>query len=215
MQRLLRGFDEEGQMSLVATISSWQSVLVITVFAILLTLVLLLPMVLDLVTAGETVGLARATMALAVIAIFGFVLVYILIETPLRNNFTIINSGVAILGTTLAAVTAFYFGTKLATTMKPTTAGEAGANAAMTVPLAVNVVTPAKDAEYEQNSTIQAKYSCSGLDVTCVGSVPSGTPIDTSMPGDKTFSVRATDYARAHPHSRGPIQNQGVNMSYK
>jgi subtilisin-like proprotein convertase family protein len=51
---------------------------------------------------------------------------------------------------------------------------------------------------YVLNQSVVANYSCaeagSGL-ASCTGSVPSGSNIDTSSPGAKTFTVTATDVA--------------------
>ena len=64
-----------------------------------------------------------------------------------------------------------------------------------TAPPTVTINTPADDASYVLGSTVLADYSCAsdlGVD-TCAGPVPSGTPIDTSTVGPKTFTVVATD----------------------
>ncbi len=45
-----------------------------------------------------------------------------------------------------------------------------------------------------QGATVLADYTCEGA-VSCVGSVPSGAPIDTSRPGPASFSVVAVDDA--------------------
>ena len=62
----------------------------------------------------------------------------------------------------------------------------------------VFIDTPADGAVYGQNASILALYSCSdelggsGID-SCVGDVESGASIDTSVEGDFTFTVTATD----------------------
>jgi hypothetical protein len=60
------------------------------------------------------------------------------------------------------------------------------------------VTTPAPGAVYAVGEQVAADYSCSddGAGIAdCVGSVPSGAPLDTGSPGDKTFTVNATDKA--------------------
>jgi Tol biopolymer transport system component len=55
---------------------------------------------------------------------------------------------------------------------------------------------PAQGVELGRDTTALAKYSCTDPDfdlVSCVGDVPSGTPIDTSSFGWKTFTVTAED----------------------
>ena len=114
---------------------TWIDVTVLGIFALGIVLILLLPFTIDvvashrtyrkLVTSGsETAastkalqgvqGLARATMAFAIIAVIGFALAYILVERPFADNKTITNDIVVALTTTLASITAFYFGSRLA-----------------------------------------------------------------------------------------------------
>jgi hypothetical protein len=60
------------------------------------------------------------------------------------------------------------------------------------------VTNPVDGAVYAQGQSVLAAYGCtdatSGV-ATCVGSVPSGSPINTSLPGPKTFTVTSTDVA--------------------
>jgi hypothetical protein len=114
---------------------TWIDVTVLGIFALGIVLILLLPFTIDviashrtyrkLVTSGsETAanakalqgvqGLARATMAFAIIAVIGFALAYILVERPFADNRTITSNIVVALTTTLASITAFYFGSRLA-----------------------------------------------------------------------------------------------------
>ena len=60
------------------------------------------------------------------------------------------------------------------------------------------VTTPAPGAVYAVGEQVAADYSCSddGSGVaSCVGSVADGAPLDTGSPGQKTFTVNATDNA--------------------
>jgi photosystem II stability/assembly factor-like uncharacterized protein len=65
-------------------------------------------------------------------------------------------------------------------------------------PPTVNLSTPPVGADYQLGKHVNAKYKCtdkqSGMD-TCVGTVPSGSPLDTSTVGTHTFTVTATDKA--------------------
>ncbi len=63
-------------------------------------------------------------------------------------------------------------------------------------PEPVTLTTPADQAEYARGRSVLADYSCQMADqVSCVGSVPDGSPIDTSTLGDHSFRVVATDSA--------------------
>jgi hypothetical protein len=114
---------------------TWIDVTVLSIFALGIVVILLLPFTIDvvashrtyrkLVTSGsETAasakalqgvqGLARATMAFAIIAVIGFALAYILVERPFVDSRTITSNIVVALTTTLASITAFYFGSRLA-----------------------------------------------------------------------------------------------------
>ena len=63
-------------------------------------------------------------------------------------------------------------------------------------PPVVTVTTPAVGAVYQMNQIVNAGYGCqdggSGV-ASCTGSAASGSPIDTSSPGIKTFVVAAAD----------------------
>jgi Ca2+-binding RTX toxin-like protein len=61
----------------------------------------------------------------------------------------------------------------------------------------VTITTPPEGASYDRGQAVDVDYSCSD-DValaTCVGGVPDGTPLNTAVLGDRTFSVTATDAA--------------------
>jgi hypothetical protein len=67
-----------------------------------------------------------------------------------------------------------------------------------TTPPVVSITTPADGATYTLNQSVIAAYACSDPDsiaVTCVGTMPSGSPIDTASTGSKTFTVVGTDQA--------------------
>ena len=72
-------------------------------------------------------GIARATMAFAIIVVIGFALGYILVEKPFHDNQTIVGNIVVALTTTLAAITAFYFGSKQASDPGEQAGGESEA----------------------------------------------------------------------------------------
>ncbi len=60
------------------------------------------------------------------------------------------------------------------------------------------ITRPADGASYKLGKPVKANFKCadkqSGL-ASCVGTVPKGSPIDTSSVGDHTFAVTATDRA--------------------
>jgi hypothetical protein len=68
------------------------------------------------------------------------------------------------------------------------------------IPPTITLTTPPQGAAYTLNQVVNADYSCqdeaggSGL-ATCVGSVPSGSPIGTASVGAKTFVVTTSDNA--------------------
>lgn len=87
----------------------------------------------------------------------------------------------------------------LATVLALIWAGAAGADGE-----GPNIVleSPAQGDGFYQGQHVQAAYAClpGPLDwpaVECVGDVPLGEPVDTSTVGERTFMVRAVDYAGA------------------
>jgi fibronectin type 3 domain-containing protein len=64
----------------------------------------------------------------------------------------------------------------------------------------VTITTPADNASYARGQVVNAAFSCAdepngaGL-ASCVGTVPNGSPIDTTGHGQKAFAVTATDNA--------------------
>jgi hypothetical protein len=140
-------------------------------------------------------------MAFAVIVVIGFALAYILVRRPFADNKTVSSNILVALTTTLASITAFYFGSRLAT--QATAAGVAATQAkAPTQPtggLSITITTPLDGGTYNQNESVVADYTClpsAGAQITtCTGTVPTGTAIDTSTAGSHQFTVQATDSA--------------------
>ena len=65
-------------------------------------------------------------------------------------------------------------------------------------PEPVTIVTPGNEAEYARGRSVLADYSCQMANqVSCVGTVADGAPIDTSTLGPRSFTVTATDSAGA------------------
>ena len=57
----------------------------------------------------------------------------------------------------------------------------------------ITITTPLVGAIYTVNQSVAANYSCTGnYVVNCLGPAPSGSPIDTSSVGTKSFQVNAT-----------------------
>jgi len=74
-------------------------------------------------------------------------------------------------------------------------------------PPTIAITTPQAGGQYLVNQAVYANYSCAGSYVTaCVGTVPSGSAIDTSSVGSKTFEVNANV-------SSGPSAGQTVNYT--
>ncbi|HYE87866.1 MAG TPA: hypothetical protein VEA16_15995, partial [Vicinamibacterales bacterium] len=62
----------------------------------------------------------------------------------------------------------------------------------------ITISSPVGGAEYQLNGVIESGYTCADAGAgiaSCVGTVSSGSPIDTSSPGAKTFVVTAIDAA--------------------
>ena len=81
----------------------------------------------------------------------------------------------------------------------------------------VTITTPANGANYAQGSTVNAAYTCQAVNagsgsptgpyldvaVGCTGTVPSGSPIDTSSSGmSKVFTATVMDSATDSAHQR-------------
>jgi hypothetical protein len=177
-------------------------------FTVIFGMVLLLPWTLDLVLSqtrrkpGEapqgTSGLSRTSMALAVIVVIGFALGYLLVENPYANSSRLANDIVVALTTTLAAIVAFYYGSRsalesAAQASEPhgeseTQASESGAGS-----LAITITSPEDNATYGLNDNVTAEYSASGEVDSLTGTSETGAPIDTSTIGPHTFWVSARD----------------------
>jgi hypothetical protein len=76
-------------------------------------------------------------------------------------------------------------------------------------PPTIAITVPGARASYDLGQVVNAAFSCndtlSGLD-TCTGTVPNGSPIDTSTIGPHTFTVGASDKA-GNPTSRTVTYN--------
>jgi hypothetical protein len=209
----------------VGTSLTWIDVTVLGIFALGIVLVLLVPFTLDLLASHKTYrklvtatpprpapgkgpqgmqGLARATMAFSVIAVIGFALGYILVEKPFEDNKTITSNIMVALTTTLASITAFYFGSRLATQAQrdaadATAKGVAAGAGTPVSPISIVINTPPDGAVYTQNDVVVADWVCTpstGAQLrTCNGTVAAGSQIDTSQQGPFTFTVQATDSA--------------------
>jgi hypothetical protein len=64
----------------------------------------------------------------------------------------------------------------------------------------ISISTPPDGVSYAQGQVVDGSYSCSDPDgagdvASCSGSVPSGSPIDTSTAGSHSFTVNAADRA--------------------
>jgi sugar lactone lactonase YvrE len=67
-----------------------------------------------------------------------------------------------------------------------------------TVAPAITLLRPEAGRNYGAFSAVNAQYTCSdalSTPVSCVGTVPNGSPLPTNLPGAKTFTVTATDAA--------------------
>jgi hypothetical protein len=64
-----------------------------------------------------------------------------------------------------------------------------------TAPPAIEIASPSATT-YTLGAVVTAAYACADADsavISCAGPVPSGTPLDTSAVGPKTFTVTAAD----------------------
>lgn len=76
------------------------------------------------------------------------------------------------------------------------TAGPVAGNMIDKANPAITLTAPQNGATYTIHQTVNANYACSDLGsgvATCVGSVATGSPIDTATVGTKSFSVTSTD----------------------
>src|SRR4051794_23225540 len=108
----------------------------------------------------------------------GFALGYILVQRPFSNNATITSNILVALTTTLASITAFYFGSRLAAQATAAGATAAGSTGTPQTPLTVTINTPPDQATYTQSATVLADYMCTpsagAQIVTCNGPVANG-----------------------------------------
>jgi hypothetical protein len=202
--------------------SAWQRLLLVLIFCVGVLLIILVPFVIDVIAAHRTwrrlvtedphtaaqiggpngvQGLSRATMAYGVIGTIGFALVLIVVERPFDNSKVIVGNMVIALTTTLAAITAFYFGSRLASEARRDAARALAAPpapaATAAAGLSLTLTRPREGDVFKQGDYVIAQYACTpgaGAQITrCEGPVPSGSPLDTSTPGDASFMVRAAD----------------------
>ena len=211
----------------------WIDVAVLALFALGLVLVVLVPFTIDVLASHKTYramyqaapaaaraqgpqgvqGLARATMAFAAIVVIGFALAYVLVRRPFADNTMVTSNILVALTTTLASITAFYFGSRLASQAHRDATAEVAAGAedaaqqnkatwmslSATTALSIAITTPPDGAVYNQNDAVVADYTCTpstGAQLTaCSGPVAAGSLVDTSQPGHYGFTVQATDSA--------------------
>jgi Pro-kumamolisin, activation domain/IPT/TIG domain len=132
----------------------------------------------------------------------------------------VVGSTVKIMGSNFTPFSAVWFGSTYATTVSYVNSGELDATVpagsgsvyvtvekqsgesvdsaldAFTFPPTETISSPASGAVYTQGQPLTASYSCAASTPgtpTCKGSVPAGSTIDTSTPGQYAFSVSATD----------------------
>ena len=127
------------QLVIASPSTNWTKIILVAIFTVGLVTVILVPFVIDVWrshTDWESMvktptgppkgmdgptgvrGVARATMAFGVLSVIGFALAYILVEQPFKDNSSIVGNIIVALTTTLAAITAFYFGSKQASDAK-------------------------------------------------------------------------------------------------
>jgi hypothetical protein len=171
------------------------------IFAAAVALIILVPYVIDLLKGTATVGLARATMANAIVVVIALTVALLVIERPFKAGDP--NQGLARLvivamTTTLASVVAFYFGGKIATDA----AAQAAAPAAGP---AITITTPSEGATYKAGDNVVASYSCTSPTgtATCTGrivgdvDVASGAALPLGTAGEYVFEVTAVDTSGA------------------
>jgi len=172
------------------------------VFAVAVVLIILGPTVIDLLKGNSTSGLSRSTIAYAVLGIVALSLALVVIEKPFAKgdpNQDLARLVLVAMTTTLASVTAFYFGGRTASE-----AAEKAAAAASSGPTqpAIAIATPEDGATYQVGANVKAQYSAAspaGIE-SCVGKVDgqeiaSGSPLPLGAPGSFIFEVTAVDKA--------------------
>jgi hypothetical protein len=167
------------------------------IFATALTLIILVPYVIDLLKGSETSGLSRATMANAIVISIALVLGLLVIEKPFGNNLGLARLVLVALTTTLASVVAFYFGGKIATDA----AAQAASNTTTAAAPAITITTPTEGATYTVGQNVTAGYSCTSPSgtATCTGKivggaeVANGDPLPVTTAGEFVFEVTAVD----------------------
>jgi len=164
--------------------------------AVVLVLVIVVPSTIDLWKShskrlpGEepkgTPSLSRASMAFAIIVVIAFALAYDLIEKPFGSSAKISQDIVVALTTTLAAITAFYYGGK-------TALESAQASESTTASPAIKIISPADGKTYDLNEQVLADYSATGEYDSIVGTTNPGENVDTRTVGKNVFAVSVRD----------------------
>lgn len=169
-------------------------------FMVVLALVLLVPWIIDLVKsenrapAGEAPkgmsGLSRTSMALAVLVVVAFALSYVLVANPFgtQAGSKIVGDIVVALTTTLAAITAFYFGSK---TKEEATATES--DISKSVPM-ITVTRPIEGHAYHVGEHVGADFFASGKFARLETDPPLvNGEVDTTAARHGRLTVRAKD----------------------
>jgi hypothetical protein len=171
-------------------------------------------------TAGEgpqgVQGLARASMAFAVIVAVGFALAFVLVERPFSDNKTIAGNVLVALTTTLASITAFYFGSRLAAqasqdAAKTLTAAAASRRAAAnptTADGAVSISAPSSPASLDtsQYSTLAP--------ITIATQPPGQRVIGFVASGDDDGTLEETSPGEFR-YSRGSKASASVTLAFQ
>jgi hypothetical protein len=161
-------------------------------------------------------GLARASMAFAVIVAVAFALAFVLVERPFSDNKTIAGNVLVALTTTLASITAFYFGSRLAAqasqdAAKTLTAAAASRRSGGTPTTSGAVLTITEPPSPVSLDTTQ--YST--LDPIVVATQPPGQRvIGFVASGDDDGSVEETGAGRFR-YSRGSKASPTVTLAFQ
>ena len=162
-------------------------------------------------------GLARASMAFAVIVAVAFALAFVLVERPFSDNKTIAGNVLVALTTTLASITAFYFGSRLAaqasqdaakTLTVAAASRQASGNPAASSGGAVSVTGPASPASLDtsQYSTLAP--------ITIATQPPGQRVIGFVASGDDDGTLEETSPGQFR-YSRGSKASPSVTLAFQ